>query len=571
MPTGSELPPPDPGLAGRLITLMTRRRTIRRTLITVLVIALGPLALLAAAQGVARLVRDARHANMALAEAVAETASPDRNRVARLQLIVELLALQGDLALRSPTACGAVREATGAGLPFYMTLAVADASGRIGCSSAPGWAGRLLPPDGIADGSPLGLPGHALVLGPERIGREAGVARVAAVVNLDGLAESLEPPQRNKGAITLIADGSGRLLAGPFRGPLTGRFQAMAEGPFTVEDANGLQWTLASALLRPGETPDTDIYLLFARPRIAAFGKDWWFFASSFALPLLALLLASLTIWKGASRSILRWVTELRQTSGRIAHGQYRVPVERFEDAPSEVRTLVADIQRMARTISDRDRTLKAALDQQRELTLELNHRVRNNLQLISSYLTLNAASTKKADVLAQVQLRVSALSLVHRLLYTHFDRPALRADVLLHELRQLLARACGIVDIEVDCPERAVGVDAAVPMALGVVEAAAWLQAEGMAVACLSLAVEDEEAQLTIGTAGPHPLAIGESPRLLADFARQLGGDLVQMHAISGFALQLRFAALNLDRAFHSSIGNKSRVPWAASQRFRK
>lgn len=561
MPTGLDPPPPEIGLTGRFITLMTRRRTIHRTLTIVLVIALGPLALLAAMQGVARLSRDARNANMALAEAAIETVGPDRNRLVRLQPMVELLALQGDLALRNPATCEAVREAAAAGLPSYTTLAVADASGRIGCSSAPGWVGNLLPPDGDTDGSALGLSGQALVMGPEKMRNRPGGARVAAVVSLDGLAAVMEPPQKNKGAITLIADGTGRLLAGqqPPGLPIS-LLHGAAGAPIAVEDASGMEWMLVSALLRPGDTPAQSIHLLFARPRIGAFGKDWWFFASSFALPLLALLLASLAIWKGASHSILRWVTELRQATGRIGEGQYRVSAERFEDAPTEVRSLVADIQRMARTISERDRTLLEALDQQRELTLELNHRVRNNLQLISSYLTLNGP-TQGADVFAQVQLRVSALSLVHRLLYTHYDRTALRADILLDELQQLLSRACGIENIAVISPQIAIGVDAAVPLALGVVEAATWLQMQGVEISFLGLEAEGEEARLTVLTRSQHPLPMVETPRLLKAFARQLGGELTQLSLESArTALQIRFPAQNLDRAFEANVGNKTR-----------
>ncbi len=561
MPTGLDPPPEHLGLPGRLITLMTRRRTIQRTLTIVLLIALGPLALLAAIQGLARLSRDARNANMVLADTAAEMASPDRNRLVRLQPLVELLALQGEHALKSAEACAGVREAAGAGLLSYATLVVADASGRIGCSSAPEWVGNLLPPEGVRQGESLGLTGPALVMGPHAAKPAPGV-RVAVVVSLTELAAAIEPPQQNKGAITLIADGGGHFLAGdpPAGLPLDG-LGAAARTPVAVEDRNGMEWVLVSSLLRPANAPDQQIHLLFARPRIGAFGKDWWFFASSFAVPLMALLLASFAIWTGANYSILKWVAELRQMAARIGEGNYRLPGERFEDAPTEVRSLAADVQRMARTISERDRTLTEALDRQKGLTLELNHRVRNNLQLISSYLTLQGTGAgADQDAFSQVHLRVSALALVHRLLYTHFDRTALRADVLLTELAHLLRQHCGIEGIAVQAPPVAVGLDAAVPLALGVVEAATWLQERGGAahISALQFDVDDTDARLTIKAEPLPQVSTTDLPRLLAAFARQLGGELLLFSSEDTPAvLQIRFPSGNIDREFQASVGN--------------
>ena len=555
-----------PGIAARLITLMTRRRTIHRTLLTVLLVALAPLALLAAIQGITRLSLDARNANRALADTATDMTQPDRNRLERLQPMVELLQLHGDAALNSAEACTEVRHAVQEGLPSYTTLAVADASGRIGCSSDPAWIGNLLPPEGVAQGAPLGLAGTALVIGPASAPAPGRTSHVAAVVSLEELAAVMGPPQRNKGAVTLLADGSGRILAGNAP-PGWQRVPLNPPGTLArVNDENRKQWVLVNSLLREGRTTASSVHLLFARPGIAAFSKDWWFFVSSFALPLLALLLASLAIWKGAGHSILRWVTELRQTTERIAEGNYRLTGERFEDAPTEVRSLAADIQRMARTLAERDRTLTDALHQQRELKLELNHRVRNNLQLISSFLTVQGADAPhKPDPLEQTRLRVAALSLVHRLLYTHYDRTALRADILLRELAGLLESACGMEGIRVEAPQIPVGVDAAVPIALGVVEAATWLQALGtpsVRIHALVFEAGRQEACLDMETGSLGRISAADAPRLLSALTRQIGGRLNVIPEAQGCTrLQMCFPSENLDRGFAANTGNKSRV----------
>lgn len=555
-----------PGIAARLITLMTRRRTIHRTLLTVLLVALAPLALLAAIQGITRLSLDARNANRALADTVTDMTRPDRNRLERLQPMVELLQLHGDAALESPEACAEVRRAVREGVPSYTTLVVADASGRIACSSNPTWVGNLLPPEGVVQGDALGLAGSALVMGPATAPAPGRESHVAAVVSLEGLVAVMGPPQRNKGAVTLLADGTGRILAGDAP-PGWQRVPLNAPGTLVrVDDENEKQWVLVNSLLRETPNPASNILLLFARPSIAAFSKDWWFFVSSFALPLLALLLASLAIWKGAGHSILRWVAELRQTTERIAEGNYRLTGERFEDAPMEVRSLAADIQRMARALSERDRNLTEALHQQRELKLELNHRVRNNLQLISSFLTVQGTDARhKPDPLEQTRLRVAALSLVHRLLYTHYDRTALRADILLRELAGLLETACGMEGIRVEAPQIPVGVDAAVPIALGVVEAATWLQALGgpsAGLRALIFEAGEKEACLDMETDGLGDVSETDAPRLLTALTRQIGGRLnVLSDAQSPTRLQMCFPSDNLDRGFEANTGNKSRA----------
>ena len=68
-----------------------------------------------------------------------------------------------------------------------------------------------------------------------------------------------------------------------------------------------------------------------------------------------------------------------------------------------------------------RTRDLQAALDQKTALLHEVDHRVKNNLQVVSSLVLLQARRTQDPGaqrVLSGVAERVSALATVHRLLY---------------------------------------------------------------------------------------------------------------------------------------------------------
>ncbi|TPE63964.1 sensor histidine kinase [Sandaracinobacter neustonicus] len=517
--------------------MLTRRQPIHHALTLVLVVALAPLALLAAVQGMDRLWRDARNANAELAQWAALLTRPENNPVTQVQPLVDLLDMQ--LAAQTGPACTEMMPMLRSNLPPYATLVWADSAGRIICSSDPALTGKPLPERELSAG--------LLRLEPSGQARP-GEARALALIRLDLLAGHIASWQRARSTRTLLADGQGKLLAGP----APDGWVAIAPGRKPPAQS---RWTHVYAPLHIGGQPEDSLYLLFVRPQASAFGQDWWFIISSFALPFLALLLASAAIWVGASHSILRWITELREITGLIGEGNYRLPAERFDDAPVEIRALAADAQRMARTIADRDRTLTDALDRQKALTLELNHRVRNNLQLISSYMTLRTSGPAADEgSLGDIRLRVNALALVHRLLYTDFQHAAVRADVLLAGLAKLLADEFGGRPVPVTAPPVAVGIDSAVPLALFVIEAGDWLYGDGASatlLSAISLGIAGGEVTLDFALGGMA--APPGRPRLMDAFARQLRGRVEDRPA----RIALLFPASSLDELFRPTLGN--------------
>jgi len=82
----------------------------------------------------------------------------------------------------------------------------------------------------------------------------------------------------------------------------------------------------------------------------------------------------------------------------------------------------------MATDITDRkqgEKHLRAALAEKEVLLKEIHHRVKNNLQIISGLLQLQAQSLNDAQVieaLKESQNRVEAMSLIHKKLYTSSD-----------------------------------------------------------------------------------------------------------------------------------------------------
>ena len=558
MATRRERPAPETAPHRRLITYLTRRRPIRQTLTIVLVAALAPLAILAAARGIYGIRAD----QVAAANAVARSAQHAQGAgglpIRDVQAALDLLALNPD---RLGPGCDGLLSSAAGLLATPARLARIGPDGLVACASDPALNGKPLPQGALAEGYPLLLRSHA-------------DERLAALVDPDNLTSGLALAQQPEaGGLALLVDGNGRLVAGPAPGHWASvPTEALDGRVMAYRDTTGRNWLLAAAPLTLQGAPDARLNLLFAHRRAGLSGQDWWYYASSFALPLLALVLASLAIWVGASHSVLRWVEELRRVTGDIGEGNYRVPAERFDDAPIEVRGLAADVQRMARTISERDRNLTDSLDQQKALALELNHRVRNNLQLISSYIGLQADGqpTEEEAVrgpLELVRLRVNTLSLVHGLLYRDAARADVTAAMLLSELALLARREWGGELVPTSADDLAVGIDGAVTIALAVIEAGSWVRAPeqaGLALTLVSLKASGDRVLLGLALAGEEPvrLRVDQPPRLMHAFARQLGGTLDAGWSVeSGGRLNIDFPSINLNRGFQPSVGNKSRA----------
>ncbi|WP_051092948.1 PAS domain-containing protein [Methylobacterium sp. 77] len=79
----------------------------------------------------------------------------------------------------------------------------------------------------------------------------------------------------------------------------------------------------------------------------------------------------------------------------------------------------------LERQVNEQTADLRAALDQKTALLHEVDHRVKNNLQVISSLVLLKARRTPQGearDALQGMAERIGALSMVHRMLYSAGD-----------------------------------------------------------------------------------------------------------------------------------------------------
>ena len=164
--------------------------------------------------------------------------------------------------------------------------------------------------------------------------------------------------------------------------------------------------------------------------------------------------------------------------AGAYGRGNYAEKHD-FAEAPRELRDLGDTLALMAHRIEVREEELRSSLNQKDIILREIHHRVKNNLQIVSSLLNIRGSGVASEDAqtaLGEVKAHVRALALVHRHLYESDDvqRVDLRAFMseLCHSMLAVLSGPSRNVSLEIDIPQFTIATDRAIPLALLVTEA---------------------------------------------------------------------------------------------------
>jgi two-component sensor histidine kinase len=207
------------------------------------------------------------------------------------------------------------------------------------------------------------------------------------------------------------------------------------------------------------------------------------------------------------------------------------------------------------RDLNERNELEKAkgaleALVEQKELLLkEVNHRVKNSLQIVSSILHLqvpHTQSTEAADALRSAAARVLAIAAVHERLYTGEDASIVRLDTFLSDLCGEISRAYGCPDgIRTDVQRVDVPTDMAIPLALIGNELVTNVVKHVGPPCAVRLRSEVGSAlKLTISDEGPGPskdgTQAGLGSRIIDAFATQLGASVETKREATGYTTEL-------------------------------
>lgn len=135
-------------------------------------------------------------------------------------------------------------------------------------------------------------------------------------------------------------------------------------------------------------------------------------------LPLMMWALAASIAWFVVDRLLIRPLRLLRSDVASFTPGTELDPVAGRGVPAQEIRELGETFRAISRTVVLHEAGLAEGLVRQTKLTREVHHRVKNNLQVIASLISLHARGSRSAEAAqayATIQRRVDALAVVHR------------------------------------------------------------------------------------------------------------------------------------------------------------
>ena len=425
-------------------------RTVRGRLFVTLLLAGAPGVLFGALEA-------QRQFEQATRQAYVEQAEFARSAASRLDTVF----LGAGQLLNGLASVGAVREASRdcqavlsealRGAPRYTALVRADPQGRLLCASGPP------PPEGVYVGGETwfdtlkgGASFAASNLKQGELSGEPIIIIGAPVVRnnrFDGalsiglrrswLESYLQESMPNQRSAALLVDEMGAVVA--FAAV---RLDASAAARFVAGDQaqmasfGGLQSQGLTAVTARLSAPG--LRLVLVRPRSAfAIGLRAGLIVLS---PLLVVAFSITAVWLAIEAWVLRWHVYMTRAAEAFAEG---LPLPAMNGSPpAEVRAQADAFSEAVGRSRAREAELNRALDSNLRLSRELHHRVKNNLQVLSSLSNRHQRRVHDPAVrraLAEARAQLVAIALVYRFLHGPEDLGRIDLQAYLAELARQL------------------------------------------------------------------------------------------------------------------------------------
>lgn len=312
------------------------------------------------------------------------------------------------------------------------------------------------------------------------------------------------------------------------------------------------------------------VYAVQPLVRNAAYAVSVWPVDAPFLTPGIATKLASflpILMWAASlivafwalNRLALRHIRKLGRQMRRFALNRNLPRVALGTSVPTELRDMEAAFISMGESILHDEAQLEDSIREKNILLKEVHHRVKNNLQLISSIMNMQIRQARSEDasrVLRRLQERILGLATVHKNLYQTDNLGRVYAKNLLSEVVNQLIRV-GLapgsnVKVIQEYADISLDADDAAPLTLLVSEAMTnaikHVRQEGAGQSEISVVLLQsgtDRAELTISnTTGniPDQDGTGLGSSLITAFARQLNGTVTVSETDSHYAMTINF-----------------------------
>ena len=283
----------------------------------------------------------------------------------------------------------------------------------------------------------------------------------------------------------------------------------------------------------------------------------------SLALPLLMWLVSMTVALVSIHYLAIQPIRDLGRRMRGFADGRRILQPDALRNAPGEITEIGETFETMARKIIRDEADLQNTLFEREVLLKEVHHRVKNNLQLMSSILNMQARKVESPEArrsLRDVQERLQSLAAIHRNLYQAPALSQVQFDDLLAELvGQLVSLAPErLADNppELDLADVRLVPDQAAPLAMVAAEmitnALKYVGEDAAGDRRIRVTMkrhevdEGEEIELSIsntarpGSTGDQPEGLGQ--RLMGVLTQQLQGSLESDIVDDRYTARIRF-----------------------------
>ncbi len=451
-----------------------------------------PLVALIIVQGIDRARRETADTRQELAQTARAAATPEQNILGSAEQILRALANMDDVRAANSKCNGDLADALH-GLSFFTNITRLDARGTIVCAALPKavgisarnepvWQEASASRGFVVSGemtSPITHQRNVVGILPLQDARGRFQGALAIGVDLRWLEYVERANKLPPGSMMALFDRHGHVITSsrmPIAHALFGNPAnwSTAEGAIaSAKDDKGHAWIFATA-----PVIDNSVFVGFAMREWTLLAPTYVNVSADFIVPLLLILFTWFIVWMVSERQLTRWIVYLRRISQAYRGGHYAIRPE-LGDAPREFQLLGAGLADMAESIQQRDKSLREAVAQKTLMVREVHHRVKNNLQIVMSLLSLQAGRLRDPGAqaaLRQARARINALALVHRILYEIEDQNTVDLKRLVTDLTEQTHEGFGgerrDIRITVDAVKRVASGDVAVPLALFMVEA---------------------------------------------------------------------------------------------------